>query len=197
MKLNLAVDINLQLTRCEEIANKYIYGHDGFLFVPGIRYPINGLSPDKRDKILKLANGTVSKVPYIPYKCMPCAKALLLWWLHGDTMKEIELFKTNPLYVKGKENYYYKYMLNMTTEEIIRHYIEDITDKDLLVIDNEIMNIYEASGIKRMFAQYIDHLYEIEDEDRILVVKTIGHIKEKRFEEAREQYEIKKGLKLV
>lgn len=197
MNLNLAVDINLQLTRCEEIANKYIYGHDGFLFVPGTRYPVNGLSPEKRDKIMKLANGVVSKTPYMPYKCMPCVKALLLWWLHGDNIKEIELFKTNPLYIKGKENYYHKYMLNMTTEEVIRHYIEDITDKDLLVIDNEVMNIYEVSGIKRMFTRYIDNLYEIDDNDRILIVKAIGHIKELRFEEALEQSEIKKGLESI
>lgn len=197
MKLSLAIDINTQLSKCEEIANKYIAGHEGFLFVPGMRYPVNGLDNDKRDKILKYAGNAISRVPYIPYKCMPCVKALLLWWLHGDTMKEIELFKTNPLYIKGKENYYYKYMLNMTTEEVIRHYIEDITDKDLLIMDNEVMNIYELSGIKRIFGPYIDHLYEIEDEDRIIVVKVIGHIKEKRFEEAREQYEIKHNLKSI
>lgn len=195
MKLSYAVDINQQLSRCEEIADKYIGGHEGFLFIPGMRYPINGLSQEKKDKLLKYSNNIVSSFPYMPYKCLPCVKALLLWWLHGDTIKDKELFKTNPLYVEGKKNFYSEYMLNISTDEIIRHYIEDITDDDILVIDNEVMNLYESAGIKRMFGPYIDHLYEIDDEGRIIIIKLLGHIKEKRFEEVREQKEIEHDLK--
>lgn len=183
MKVKYALDVNIMLLKCEEIANKYIAGDELFRFIPGYRYPINGLPINKRSKLDELDKNIISKTPYLPYKCIPCVNTLLLWQCYEDTILDQSLFKINPISSKKELNYLKLYMLNMDSNEIIRHYIEEISDSDTIVFENEVMNIYEQSGLKRLITPYTDHVFELNSDDRLFVLSVLGHIKEIRYEE--------------
>ena len=159
MKVKYAFDVNIMLLKCEEIANKYIAGDELFRFIPGYRYPINGLPINKRSKLDELDKNIISKTPYLPYKCIPCVNTLLLWQCYEDTILDQSLFKINPISSKKELNYLKLYMLNMDSNEIIRHYIEEISDSDT------------------------DHVFELNSDDRLFVLSILGHIKEIRYEE--------------
>lgn len=183
MKVSLAFDINVYLHKCEEIADKYIKGNPLFKFVPWHRYPINGLKMEDRQEMIKVQEGVIREEPYLPYKCIPIVNSLLLWYIYDTTMVDIESFRRNLIYKKNGVDYYKLYMLHMDPLEIIRYYIDGISDTDTLVIENEIKNMFENSKMKRYVAPYVDYVFDFNTDEKIIILNVIGHIKEIRYDE--------------
>lgn len=180
MILSLAFDVNVYLFRCEEIANKYVADDPLFRFVPWYRYPINGLPIENKSRV---ANELIREEPYLPYKCVPLITKLLLYYIYEATMVDTLTFKTNLVNKKNGIDYYKLYMMEMDPSEIIRHYLEEISDTDILIIENEVKNMFEETGMKRYVAQYVDHVFEIDTDSKSFILDILGHIKTIRYDE--------------
>ena len=183
MIVSLAFDVNTYLYRCEEIANKHVDTDPLFRFVPWYRYPINGLPMDKRDKIDDVMSSLIKPEPYLPYKCVPLVNKLLRWHIYNTTMVDTLTFKTNLVDKKNGRDYYKLYMMDMDPTEIVRHYLEESSDTDVLIIENEVRNIFEETGMRRYVSQYVDHVFEFNTDNKIFILDVLGHIKSIRYDE--------------
>lgn len=175
MKLQLAFDINLELTAIERIASKYIPDNIHFVFTPGKRYPVI-------DKT-KYTNSVLSKEPFMAYKCVPCVVVLLLKHVYHMTWDDRDLFESNPLLETNGENYIDKYYLDSDDGEIVEYFMSNISKKDKSKIIEEVQNLFATSGMFRHIANYKDHVFSMLHEDKILILNVEGHIKELRYQE--------------
>ena len=176
MKVSIAFDINDDLQSIERIADKYVKGDDSFLFIPSSRYPLESkLNLDKKIDV-------VSKQPYLPYKCVPCVVHLLLKHAYELTWDERDLFEYNPL-LEDSKNLVEEYSLNDTDMAVIQSYFPDISVDDALVIEEEVRELFYKSGMFRQLASFKDNVFDVEHEDKLIILTVLGHIKELRYNE--------------
>lgn len=173
-KINIAFDINLDLRKAEEILDKYVETDEFSLFVPNKRFPIPYRTKTTNPDIIR-------NVPYIPYKCMGAVNSLILYFIYGDTIQDIEPFRRNP-YLSSSFNYIKSFMLNYRDDEIVREYVPHMTDDDVAKLINEANVIYKKY-IKPYITPYINYVFDTEFEERIYLVKILGHIEAIRFKE--------------
>lgn len=182
MQIRIAIDINVDLIPLEDVARQYQEQCDRFVFTPNERYPIIDIS-----KLKSLDD--LNTVPYLPYMCVPCVVSLLLYNIYDDTIMTPTLFRRNP-YVNSNVNYYDEYLLSMEPEEIVKEYMPNMPDAEAEKFVTDVEAIYNKY-VKAYTSKYLDNVFKINHDSKLLIIEILGDIKEHRFDELADKLPLK------
>lgn len=182
MQIRIAIDINMDLIPLEDVARQYQEQCDRFVFTANERYPIINIEKLKSTEDLRTS-------PYLPYMCVPCVVSLLLYNIYDDTIMTPTLFRRNP-YVNSNVNFYDEYLLNMEPEEIVKEYMPNMPDAEAAKFVSDAEMLYKKY-VKSYVSKYLDHVFKINHESKLLIIEILGDIKELRFDELADKLPLK------
>lgn len=178
MVVAIVLNLNRELSKLEEIANKCTYTYEGHLFSPMERYPLEDRYNIKQTEY-------VTNIPRMPYKCVPCFVSMMYWYIYRDNILDTRLYKENP-YINSTSDYFRDYMLDVDEEEVIREYFEEISDSDMLIAIQELSNLYE-NHVRPHTAKYKNYVFNIRHDSVDIIIEILGSIKEVRFDEFKDK----------
>jgi len=149
------LDIDNGMVIVEDIIARYIHPEEytgNVWYMRGNRYPLTSRKDIERYKKFNLIRNT----PWHPYLSIPLLADILEYYQYKHATSP-KLFKTNP---GGPSATIYTTTPNISDTTIIKRYVDNISDEDLLVIANLFLEMYNKC-FKDIFISYPDSVYTL------------------------------------
>jgi translation elongation factor EF-Ts len=178
----IVVSIDEELSVIERILSNYIVLPEDAIFLKGLRDPISSRSELTNYEAMN-KNNLIANKPWHPYLSAYIVRDHIYKCLKTLTRYE-ELYNSNPTMKSGGTPIYNEVPPGI---DVVKLYIEDISDDDLKQI-NKILDSIKKNMMDKFINE--DHVYDICISSQHFVLKNKGHIKAYRFQELLDNMEL-------